>query len=426
MKSIFLILVISSLFVLVCVGFQKKNSDFKIQLSDFNYKFPVNDTSTNSELDIFEKRIGQIKNPTDIDLATLADMYTSEAKRVGSIAYYDKAEDVAKAAIKLNEKNKTAQLVLLKIKIARHQFLEALADIDKIFGKVLHEDSAALRTSIFMALGQFPEAMVQINYLLKAKPDIGSATLKALVLSHVGQDDLAVYYFKRALQIEDLNEELQSVFTRAQLAQFLIKKGNYEQAIDLCDMALKIIPTNSFVQFVKAEALTAKKKYQLAFELYQNAFAQSKEPVYLLHMVFMSKILKKEEDFKVLADQALRIYQMEVQNNQYGHLLDLAELHYVMDNYQDALKVLMQNRELRKNLRSEVLLAKTLIKLNKPDQAKEILEAEIASGSTNVSLFYLMIDILKGEHNKALREIYVYKINMNNSNYNSDILMVIP
>ena len=320
----------------------------------------------------------------------------------------------------LDLKNFLSFVLILLVKVS------ALVRIEELFGSGLSEDSASLRSSIYIALSQFPEALLQINYLLKIKPDIGSATLKALVLSHMGQDDMAFYYFKRALQIEDLNEELQSVFTRAQLAQFLIKKGNYNQAIDLCDAALKIVAINTFIKFVKAEALAAQKKYTMAYNLYENAFAQSKEPIYLLHMIFMTKILNKKSDFKILTDQALKIYQKDVQDNPYGHLLDLAELHYVMDNYKESLNVLLESRKLRKSLRSEVLLSKLLLKLNKPEQAKDILEAQIAAGSTDVSLFYLILDILKGDNNKELREIYTKKIKTNNSKFNSENLMVIP
>ncbi len=427
-KNALVVFGLSLIFILVLVATFRNSSrhSYKIELSKVNYKFPTTQFAATSEMIQFKEKIEQSASPSDIDLALLADLYLTHAKKSGTLSSYDAAEKYAQSALKINVRNKNAQIVLVKIMIARHQFQEALSRLDELVGKGFTDVGASLRTSIYLALGRFPEALSQVNFLIKEKPDLGSATLKALVLSHMGQDELALHYFMRAIQIEDINEEVQSVFSRGQFAQFLIKKGNPEQALELCNLALKIIPISPYIQFTKAQAFIAKKEYKSAYQSLQLAFAQSKEPVYLLNMIYVSKLLKKEDDVKVLSEQALEIYLTEVKMNQYGHLVDLANLYFVTGQFQDAYRIHLQNRSLRKVFRSEISLAKTLIKLNRPEEAREILEEQIAIGATDVEADFLMLEILKGEQSADLREIYKAKIAENNPSYNDEILMVIP
>ena len=399
---------------------------FKLQLSELNYKFQPAVFVRNPEIAILQQRIAQNEGSSDIELAALAELFIAEAKRSGSTDYYAQAETLAKSALNVNNKNKTAHTVLIKIMIARHQFQDALTKVNNLFSDALTTDSASLRAAIYMAVGRLPEALTQINFLVRAKPDLGSATLKALVLAQMGQDDLALHYFQRAIKIEDLNEELQSVFTRGQLAQLLIKKGNASQAIQLCDVALKIVPEHPFLLYVKAQAYVSQKNYKQAFALFQTAFAQSKEPVYLLNMVFVTKIMKNDADFKILSQQALTIYESESDSDSYGHLIDLAELHYVMGNFEKALLVLRKNEKLRKTFRSEVALAKTLMMLDKFEDARDIIEAQIAIGATDVSVYYLMLDLAKGDHNDRLRKALLDRIRIHNPKFNAEILMIIP
>ena len=399
---------------------------FKLQLSELNYKFQPAAFVRNPEIAILQQRIAQNEGSSDIELAALAELFIAEAKRSGSTDYYAQAETLAKSALNVNNKNKTAHTVLIKIMIARHQFQDALTKVNNLFSDALTTDSASLRAAIYMAVGRLPEALTQINFLVRAKPDLGSATLKALVLAQMGQDDLALHYFQRAIKIEDLNEELQSVFTRGQLAQLLIKKGNASQAIQLCDVALKIVPEHPFLLYVKAQAYVSQKNYKQAFALFQTAFAQSKEPVYLLNMVFVTKIMKNDADFKILSQQALTIYESESDSDSYGHLIDLAELHYVMGNFEKALLVLRKNEKLRKTFRSEVALAKTLMMLDKFEDARDIIEAQIAIGATDVSVYYLMLDLAKGDLNDRLRKALLDRIRIHNPKFNAEILMIIP
>ena len=411
----------------------KAGPEFNLTESEIAYKFTITPVdTTQSEISNITQRItAQIKSPTSTqDLAELANLYISEAKKTGNSDYYSEAEKLAVKSLTLGPKDKSAKaakLAIVRVLTARHQFREALQTLEEFpEGSKNSPEVVYLRAIIHLALSDFSAAFNEANTLIKVKPDIGSATLKALVLSQLGQDDLAFHYFKKAVQLEDIGEQVQSVLTRAQFAQFLIKRGEYDKALLLCDSGLKIIPTNAYLKLVKAQAFNSQKKYKEAYELMSKAFAESKEPTYLLNMLFSLKLLKRETDFKILSDEVLKIYIKEAEQNSYGHLLDLASVYYILNDFEKSAKTVLLDQQNRNNLRGDLILAKALIKLNKTEKAREVLEAQIAKGSTEVSLFYLMTELLEGENNKKLRDLFTQRIAKNNSNFNLDLLFSIP
>jgi len=432
-SGIYKLFFLVALGVILSVGiyvFKSNPQAYKISASEIEYKFESANSTQQSEFDFVKKKVESTGNPDLLDLASLADLYVTEAKKTGNTAYYDKAEKLAQSILKqsLNQaiQLKSAHLTMVNVMTARHQFKEALEKLDKIFGVQMSEDTAYPKALIYLALNKFDDAFAQINFLIKAKPSMATATLKALVLSHVGQDDLAFHYFKRAIQLEDINENSQSVLTRGQFATFLIKKGQYADAIKICDTALKIIPANNFIKHVKAQAYNAQKDYEKAYQLLSAAFAESKDPVYLLQMVYSLKLLNKENDFNILTNQAIAIFKTEVELKNYGHLADLAGLYYVMGDDQNAIRTVMLDQESKKTLRTDLILAKALIRTKKTEQARDIVEGQIAKNSTDASLDYLMVEILNGNSNKNLREIYLSRAKAKNNKFNLDQMMKIP
>ena len=51
-----------------------------------------------------------------------------------------------------------------------------------------------------------------------------------------------------------------------------LKNGNYNEAIDAYDQALKIYPNNTVYLLYKAEALFTSSQYEKSLEIYQKAF----------------------------------------------------------------------------------------------------------------------------------------------------------
>jgi hypothetical protein len=77
-------------------------------------------------------------------------------------------------------------------------------------------------------------------------------------------------------------------------------------------------------------------------------------------------------------------------------------------------------------LRTDLLLAKNLIQTKKLEAARDLLESQIAKNTTDVTVYYLMLEMLTENHNKNLRKIYLARARLNNENFNQDMLMKIP
>ena len=95
--TLFLYLFLPLLFFLIGYTLKKDHvdSNFKIQLKDLKYKFPQQNATVNTELIQYQERMNQLNNPSDIDYATLAELYVAEAKRNGTSTNYDLAEKLA-------------------------------------------------------------------------------------------------------------------------------------------------------------------------------------------------------------------------------------------------------------------------------------------------------------------------------------------
>ena len=184
---------------------------YRLSTKDVEYKYQNAITnSTEKELNDLKAKVDDNSHPDDSadNLARLSEIYISEAKRTNNLDFYSKAEEIAEKSLKLQPLNKVAMLSVAKILMARHQFHEAISTIDKIPEKHKKSPEAIyLKAVSYIALGLFNEALEQSNLLSATEPSLSSATLKALIMSYLGQDDLAFYYFKRAIEIEDIKQK---------------------------------------------------------------------------------------------------------------------------------------------------------------------------------------------------------------------------
>ena len=157
------------------------------------------------------------------------------------------------------------------------------------------------------------------------------------------------------------------------------------------------------------------------------SFRERMFTTFLLHMLNALKLINKSfANFNTLANEVQAVYQNELGSNNYGHLADLATLQYLLGDYQKTIETILIDRKSKRTLRADLLLVKALIQLKKVEEARDILEEQIARGSTDASLDYLMLEVLPGDYNSNLRELYLSKAKRVNPNFNSDLLFKVP
>jgi tetratricopeptide (TPR) repeat protein len=398
--------------------------------ADYQYKFQqaLNDNLEAEFIELQKKEKLHSNSPDHaIELAQLANLYIAKAKRYSKAEYYDQAQTITQKSLSLLPQNKPALLSQSKIFAARHQFGDALRTLDLLTQSHPEDsESAYLKAVNYLAIGNYAEALKKINTTLNQKPDLASATLKAVILSHIGQDDLAFYYFKKSLFIEDIGEEFQSTITRGQFAQFMAKKGEYQLAHQICDAGLKINPDSPYLKSVKAQILIQQKSYSAANKLAEQAFSTSKDPLHLLTLIYTLKILKQEDSVETLSQQLKKTLTEDLEKNEYGHLIDLSAVYFLQGNYDLSEKTLLQDSKNRKNSKANLMLAKIYYLQNKLQLSKELCEEEVLKGTTESAFYYLMSDILKQQKNFELSETYLNLAKKLNKNFNYEILYQVP
>lgn len=433
MQKLKLVLLIIGISLLLFLGYSLSlyhtgSNAFNVDSALIEFKLPKSaKTEKTDEIKRLQDELSKTSDPllqSPLE-AQLANLYVAEAKNTAQLRFYDEAEATALSSLKKSPGGIPATMALSKVLSARHEFSKALALLAELPVKSKNAEEILYLTAVNqIALGEFDLALQSVNSLIRVSPNLSSATLKALVFDHLGQDDLAFYYFKRALQLEDVGESTQAILTRGQFATFLIKKGNYHDAIKLCDAALKISPDNAYNKLVKAQALNSLKRYSEAYELLTESFSQAREPIYLLNMVYSLRLLNREADFATLSKEAIQIYENEIKKNPYGHLLDLASLYYVTSDFEKAIKTVQLDQQNRTGLRGNLILAKSLIQLGKNLEARELIEKQISAGSTDVVLFLLMLKLQTD--NNELQTLYFQRSKLNNANYNAELLLALP
>jgi len=78
----------------------------------------------------------------------------------------------------------------------------------------------------------------------------------------------------------------------------LIYKGEYEEAIKICDIMITTLKNNLDAWFWKGRALTALARDKEAYQCYMNARGMGNRMLYFNSMMMNQMILKSEEDKK--------------------------------------------------------------------------------------------------------------------------------
>ena len=192
------------------------------------------------------------------------------ARATGESSWYLLAQQTAQASLtKLSVHNYGAILVLAKVAAAKHDFARA--------GMLLKQmppqhESLTLSTTNHLALGEVSIARQNADILVQRAPTMGNFALKALVEVAQGQDDLAIKDFQAAIASEEPEEAGSSAWVRTLLGRFYYKRGQLQQAEDLYQSALQILPRYAPALLNSAELAIRQGRFDLATQLYDRFF----------------------------------------------------------------------------------------------------------------------------------------------------------
>ncbi|MEG3863943.1 tetratricopeptide repeat protein, partial [Microcoleus sp. herbarium12] len=293
-----------------------------------------------------------------------------------AIAFFDKALEF-KPDFHGTWKNRGAVLVKLG------RLKEAIASYDKAlefkpdFHEAWNDRGEALRN-----LGRLKEAMASYDKALKIEPDDHEAwNNRGAVLVDLGRLEDAIASYDKALEFKpDFHE---GWYNRGAV---LVKLGRLEEAIAFYDKALEFKPDFHLAWINRGIAVNnAPKHNQLVYELLQAKFPNS-PPV--TRTLLTHNLTQRGYEGQVLTLQAgLEYCRQNTHAEGYGELHQaLGNAHYsrgklnspntywnkAATSYKEALKTLTPDAFLQLHLEVLQKLIKTLVSLNKTDEANKL------------------------------------------------------
>ncbi len=344
------------------------------------------------EIAFHQQRIQQ--QPTaGLERAALAQNYLKMARATGESSWYLLAEQTAQESlIQLPAHNYSAIVVLAKVATAKHNFKQSLDLLKQLPPEA---EALSLLTTSHLALGDVTTARNTADTLVQKLPTLGNLALKGLVEVAQGEDQAAMRDFKAAISVEEPEEVESSAWVRTLLGRLYYKRGQLQQAEELYQSALEILPRYSPALLNLAELAvrqwqadpTQSKDRSRAIELYDRFLIINQQaPTIYDHTALrgLARVQQLQGD-PVKANQTWEraIAKLRSDLTGFGHRRELAQL--LMERGQgkdltDALALMQAEINIRQDPETWDTLAAAYFKLGQLPAAQQAIESALKSG----------------------------------------------
>jgi tetratricopeptide (TPR) repeat protein len=226
------------------IGLDPKSTDYKFALINF--------LASQRSFDVAEAELrGFIaKNPKDYPLRLASGQFYEAHNLPGDAerTYKDVIAEDGTGPSGLSARNRLATLEIRSNRVA---------EAEPLIGEVLaanprDNDALVLRASLALARGHALDAITDLRAVLRDQPD-SAPVLRTLARAHMqnNEPDLALEQYRRAVQVDPANNEL-----RNEVADFMIRRGNIDEARRLLDAVLAADPKNLVALELEYRALT--------------------------------------------------------------------------------------------------------------------------------------------------------------------------
>ncbi|PSB42388.1 tetratricopeptide repeat protein, partial [Chamaesiphon polymorphus] len=351
------------------------------------------------EIAFHQQRIRQ--QPTDgLERAALAQSYLKMARATGESSWYLLAQQTAQQSlVNLPFDNYGATLVLAKVAAAKHEFPQALALLEKLPPQA---ESLSLATTTYLALGNVTKARQSADILAQRMPTLNNLTIKALVEVAQGEDASALRDLQAAIAAEEPEEAGSSAWVRTLLGRFYYKRGQLQQAEELYDSALQILPKYPPALLNMAELSvrrwqadpTQTQHQQRAVELYDRFFlTEQQNPTVYDHIALrgLARVQRLQGDTaKANATWEQAVSRLRADLTGFGHRRGLAQLLLEWGQQADlaeALTLMQAEIKVRQDPETWDTLAAAYLQTGQLEQAQQAIAAALKSGIRNPGIF---------------------------------------
>jgi tetratricopeptide (TPR) repeat protein len=341
----------------------------------------------------FHRRIIQQQPTAGLERAALAQNYLKMARATGESSWYLLAQQTAQQSlVRLPFHNYGAVLVLAKVAAAKHDFTQSLTLLKQLPPQA---ESLSLSTTNHLALGNTTAAQEDADTAVQRMPTLNNFALRALVEVAQGRDLAAILDFKTAIAAEEPDEAGSSAWVRTLLGRFYYKRGQLQQAQELYQSALDILPKYPPTLLNMAElsvrqwqADPTQTQYQhRAIELYDRFFlTNQKAPTIYDHIALRG--LARVQRLQGNPTKANQTWEQAVSRLRsdlggFGHRRELAQLLLERGRANDpteALTLMQAEIKIRQDPETWDTLAAAYLQMGQLERAQEAIETALKSG----------------------------------------------
>ena len=391
--------------------------------SAWKYRFgrpPVGSITKNIQQEIaFHQRIIQQQPTAGLARAALAQNYLKMARATGDSSWYLLAQQTAEQSlVHLPFENYGAILVLAKVAVSKHEFTQALALLKQLPPQA---ESLPLLTTTHLALGNVTTAQKTADTSVRQLPTLGNLALRALVGVARGDDTAAMRDFQAAIAAEEPEEAGSSAWVRTLLGRLYYKRGQLQQAEELYQSALEILPKYPPALLNMAELSvrrwqadpTQTQHQRHAVELYDRFLLTNQQsPTVYDHAALrgLARVQRLQGDITT-ADRTWEQAASKLRSDLtgFGHRRELAQL--LMERGQGADKsaalTLMQAEiKIRQDPETWDTLAAAHLQMGQLEQAQAAIETALKSGIRDPGLFDRAAVIAQARGQSAQAQMY--------------------
>ena len=321
----------------------------------------------------------------------LGDAYLQKARETGDITYIHWAEKALHRCLEIAPEHSGAARHLAYTMYMRHGFDEAAIQAQKAVGLDPSDSHAfGVLGDAYLEVGQYEAAAHAYQRMIQLQEDLYAHSRLAGLKSLRGDTDGAIADLERAIQLGQAQERPpESVaWARWQLGNESLALGQLSAAETSYLQALETFPNYYRALAGLAQVRAAQHRYDDAIELYRKAIAIVPLPDYAAALGDVYAKLERPEE----AQKAYDLVEYIGYLNTLNQVLYNRELAYFYADHDrklpEALDLARRELEVRRDIYAYDLLAWTLYKNDKPQEALTAITAALQLGTRDARLFF--------------------------------------
>jgi tetratricopeptide (TPR) repeat protein len=337
----------------------------------------------------------------------LGSAYLQKARETGDPSYYARAEEALLKARELDPDSAQAMTLLGAVALGRHEFQKALEWAERSLEiSPTYAAAYGILGDAQVELGRYEAAFASFQRMVDLKPNLDSYARVSYARQLTGDVEGAVAAMQRAVASSRPETE-GAAWARVQLGDLYFNSGHTDEAAEQYEAALMDFNGYHLALAALAKVRAAQGQYDEAIQLYEQAVAIIPQPITLAALGDLHIKTGRPAQAKLQYDTVEFIGKLSAFNQQlYNRELALFYADHDI-KLAEALKLTAQEIKVRRDIYGYDALAWALYKNGRAKEAAEAIAEAMKLGTMDASIYYHagMIYYRLGEQQQARQHL---------------------